>query len=195
VTLTATELLAAATDVLGKAGYKQVATRSSSGWPDRTSRLFEDSYGIVAVLVYETWSELAETWADAQAALVQTMSTYIRANEPKAWDGYLVLLTGGVSGDLVNSRADDIRRNTTRVRKLVGTGDEMRSLSDVEIVLLPLLPLDLGKTIANQAPILDLLPGILSRHGIPQDTSEVLIKAFRDQQPIMERLHQDARQQ
>ena len=194
MTLTPTELLAASADVLGRAGYKHATASASSDWPELTSRLFEDSYGIVAVLVYETWAELADTWADAQAALVQTMSAYIRANEPKAWDGYLVLLTGGVSGDTVNSRADDIRRNTTRVRKLVGTGDEIKSISDVESVLLPLLPLDLGKTIANQPSILDLLPGILARHGVAHETTDALISAFRDQEPIMERLHQETKQ-
>src|ERR687892_417150 len=92
--LTTPQLLAAASELLESGGYNSV--QQADGWTPH-SRVFEDPYGVVAVVAYETWTDLAETWPDDQGRLVDLISAHLRRPEPKSWEGYLVLLTPGVS--------------------------------------------------------------------------------------------------
>ena len=94
--LTVTKLLAAATDFLTRGGYVRLLEEESSAEWSSSSRLFEDSYGIVAVIVYDSWSEVENTWAEDQERLVNLISRHMKSTDPKAWDGYLVLMTPGV---------------------------------------------------------------------------------------------------
>ena len=92
-TLTATEILAASTsEMVDAGGYVRVSDEALKGWPFSNSRLFEDRFGIVAIVIFETWEELQEEWPEAQAALSQLMSRYMGRSEPKSWDGYLILI-------------------------------------------------------------------------------------------------------
>jgi hypothetical protein len=187
--LTATNILAAASDILTMGGYVRVSDEFIHEWPTTNARLFEDLYGIVAVVVYETWGDLSSGWVDVQDALVRIISGHVSSNEAKAWDGYLVLFTPGILGAAAHIEATEIRNDTLRVRKLVAGGDELKGLADVERVLLPLLPLATDFQIDEEESVLDILPDLLARRNIPRNAVRVLIDAFSEQQSLMEHLH------
>lgn len=185
--LTTTNLLAAASGLLLSGGYQQVHERSvDDRWHASNVRLFEDRFGIVAIVVYETWRDLLSRWPDAQAALVDLISQNVSSNDAKAWEGYLVLLTLGVGS---HSEVNTIRYDTSRVRKLVATGDDLRILADVERALLPLLPLGDVPLVAEQDSALEMLPQLLERRNIPEEAVRLIVLAFREQQPLLEQLH------
>jgi len=183
---TTTELIAAASELLARGGYQAVQERFPE-WNTSSSRLFEDDYSVVGITVFQTCMELFDSWPNRQGSLVDVISQRVGAAEKKAWDGYLVLLTPGFSAD--NLKIEEIRYNTTRLRKLVGTAEDLSTASDVARLLRPLLPLQTEKGSFASRSALDLLPGILARHGISQSTTTELVKAFIDRDSLMERLH------
>jgi hypothetical protein len=174
--LTATNMLTAASEALLGASYRPVSEETLSGKLVPGMKVFEDVYTIVGVVVYETWSELANCWQDAQANIVQLISDHIGAAEPKAWDGYLVLLTPSLVDDPLQIEA--IRYNTTRLRKLVGTGRDLRRLGDIQAFLAPLLPIETDLDKEEPLSVLDSLPGILAEKGIPEGATRTLLEAF-----------------
>jgi hypothetical protein len=186
--LTSTDILAAASETLNSNGYSRVARDATDEAWGANGRLFEDACGIVGVVVYETWSELSSRWLDAQALLVELISQNLNSSEAKAWEGYLVLLTCAVLPSGAGMEADRIRYDTVRVRKLLATGEELQTIDDVPRVLMSLLPLD-KVDLAGQESTLSMLPELLSAKGLPKGAVEVLVKAFLEQQPLLERLH------
>lgn len=186
--LTPTDLIAAASEALTAGGYQEVRERIPE-WDTPTSRLFEDEYNVVGIAVSDTCGELVRTWPDLQGSLVDVISRHIGQGESKSWDGYLVLLTPGLAPS-EDAEIDAIRYNTTRLRKIVATGDDLRTSADVERVLRPLLPLGQEQTSLREESALDLLPRLLADQGIPIETTQLLVDAFRDQSPVLERLHQ-----
>lgn len=187
--LTATSLIAAASSVLESAGYSQVLPHRAPEWKVSGSRLYEDAYSIAAVIAYETWADLAANWLDAQTSLVDLISTYFVRAEAKASEGYLVLLTP--SRIPVNAEADarEIQCDTTYVRKLVAAADELQTPSDIEYVLLPLLPLRPQELTRGEQSALDVLPELLERRDIDAGATRTLVNAFRNQDPLVEQLH------
>ena len=183
MSLNPTTLLASSAEFLTEAGYRLVAAESARDWQTANAKLFEDRYSLVGVVVYDTWRELAEGWPDAQARLVDTMATRLSRTEPKTWDGYVVLLTPGYSG--TNSRnVSLIRYDTTRVRKFVATGEDLKALGDVKRALLPLLPL----STVRLEPFRDklaVLKEALATRGIAPDDAERVILAFSKNEPIL----------
>jgi|ERR1017187_7574803 hypothetical protein len=119
--LTATDLIAAASSALAEGGYHQV-TRRFEDWDTPTSRLFEDEYNIVGLVVFDTCGDLLRSWADLQGSLVDVISRNVGREESKAWDGYLALLSLGFASS-ESAALDAVRYNTTRLRKLVATAD------------------------------------------------------------------------
>jgi hypothetical protein len=190
---TTTDLMAAASKALVDGGYHQVA-RGFEGWDTSTSRLFEDEYNIVGIVIFDTCSELLRSWPDVQGSLVDVISRHVGREESKAWDGYLVLLSPGLASS-ESAAVDAVRYNTTRLRKLVASGDDLRNPTDVERVLRALLPLGEERAHLNQQSTLDLLPRLLADHGIAKETTQVLVDAFREQAPLIERLHQRGQRQ
>ena len=191
--LTPTRLIAAATEFLTTNGY--IRARSSLGdLSEATARVFEDEYGVVAVAVYEYLGDLLVKWTDAQANLVELITAHIRRTEAKASEGYLVLLTPSVPRESERREVEKIRYDTLRVRKLVGTGDELQELSGVERILLPVLPLR-GPMRPPNSPVSvqDLLPGILSRRGIPESVTRIVIETTKQQESILETLEKHLR--
>jgi len=185
---TPTDLIAAASEALSAGGYEQIRERFSD-WDTPTSRLFEDEYNVVGIVVFDTCGELLRKWPDLQGSLVNVISRHVGLGESKSWDGYLVLMTPGLAPS-EDAEIEAVRYNTTRLRKLVATGDDLRSPTDVERVLRPLLPLrQEGATLAEKSA-LDLLPKLLVNQGISTETTQLLIDAFREQSPLLERLHQ-----
>lgn len=186
---TATTLVAAASEVLEGAGYERVAPEREGVWPRPGARVYEDPYSLVALVVYETWVDLSAGWLEAQAALVELISTHFSRGEAKTWEGYLVLLTPSVVPADARLDAIAIQRNTTHLRKLLATGDELRTVEDVRRALLPLLPLEADQALAEPRSALELLPELLAHRGISEEAVKVAIQAFLDQQPAIERLH------
>jgi len=186
--LTASQVLAAATEILDKGGYVVVPTPSA--WQG-TVRLFEDSYGIVALHLFDTWEQLIQDWYVGQGQLVDLISEHLSRPEPKAWEGYLVLFTTGLVSAANRASVVDLRYDTNRVRKLVSTGEELETLDDVRTALLPLLPLDLGPTPVTHAGLLDLLPDLMANEEVPRQVIEVLVDAFVSNASIVERLHEE----
>ncbi len=186
--LTATDILAAAGEILVSHGYSRSSDTISLETPLRNTRLFEDAYGIVAVVVYETWEDLSTRWPDAQGFLVDLISKHVSSADAKAWEGYLVLLTPAVIGMTSRSEADRIRYDTTRVRKLLATGEELKTVGDVERVLLPLLPLD-EVEVGHQESTLEMVPELLTKKGISRRAVEVIISAYLSQLPMLDKLH------
>lgn len=185
---TPTELMAAASQALAAGRYQQVDRRFSE-WDTPTSRLFEDEYNVVGIVVFDTCAEFLRTWPDLQGSLADVISRHVGHGESKSWDGYLVLLTPGLAPS-EDADIEAVRYNTTRLRKIVATGDDLRTATDVERVLHPLLPLGPERATLSQESALELLPKLLVNQGIPEETTQLLVDAFREQTSLLERLHQ-----
>jgi hypothetical protein len=185
---TSTDLIATASQVLLEGGYRQINGRFPE-WDTPTSRLFEDEYCVVGIAIFETCKELLQTWPDIQAVLVDVISRHVGNQESKSWDGYLVLLTPGPAPS-ESDALETVRYDTTRLRKLVATGDDLKLPTDVERVLRPLLPLRPERASLGQESALDLLPRLLTAQKIPEEVTRGLVDAFRQQSPLLEQLHQ-----
>jgi hypothetical protein len=185
---TPTDLMASASAILKDAGYRQV-TNGFPEWNTPSSRLFEDEYNIVGLVVFATYEDLMRGWADRQGVLVDLISEYVGKSESKSWDGYLVLLTPAIAPS-EQKNIEALRYNTTRLRKLVATGDDLKHPADVERVLKSLLPLSRERIEVSRSSALDLLPRLLATEGIDQQVTRRLIDAFKEQKPLMEQLHE-----
>jgi hypothetical protein len=185
--LTSTQILAAVSDALVSNNYAEVTT---PGNRIGSARVFEDAFGVVAVNVYETWTQLSQKWHIAQGEFVDLISDHMRRGEPKAWEGYLVLLTPGLVGEDEMLEITEIRNDTSRVRKIVASGDGLTTLEDVQSALLPLLPLPVNESVsAADSNLLALLPDLLESSGIQPRLTRAALDAFASNESILERLH------
>lgn len=189
VGLTSTDIIAAASQELIRGGYQQV-TGSFQEWETPTSRLFEDKYNVVGVVVFGTCAELLREWPDRQGSLVDVISSHVGRVESKSWDGYLVLLTPGFAPSEA-TELDAVRYDTTRLRKLVATGSDLERPTDVERVLRGLLPLNEERPSVNPDSTLDSLPKLLGEQGIPEEVTRAIVDGFREQLPLLEHLHEN----
>lgn len=187
--LTATDIIAAASACLESGDYTPLRGPRLEQLQLPSARVYEDPYSVVALLVYETWRELASKWTDAQAALVELMSAHMTSDDPKSWEGYLVLLTPGVAPGEVYPSVADIRYDVSRVRKLIATGNELTQISDVERTLLPLLPMQPSASAHGDSSVLSLLPALLAGRDIDERAVTAVIDAFIAQEPLVESLH------
>jgi hypothetical protein len=183
-----TGLLAQASETLIASGYRHVDNASSFGWPTTTVRVFEDAFGVVAIAVFDTWEHLAASWPEAQAALVELLSASIAADQAKAWEGYLVLLTPGTAG-AERQQLDRIRYDVSRLRKLVADATELDELGALDRLLAPLLPLAGDTGLADEPPPpLDLLRAELHARGLAAGAIDQLLAAFEEQDSLVESL-------
>lgn len=180
--LTAAEVLGAASGRLMRAGF-QVGPELSLHNGEQL-RCYEDDVSIVGVAQFRSWSALRDSWLDAQSVLVDLLSERLDRGDPKAWEGYLVLLT--LERPPSSAEVDEIRRNTARLRKIVATGDDIVSVAQVEDALLPVLPLSGGVLRDDAGSILDRLPGLLAGKGIDEDLTLRVVEAFENDRPLME---------
>ena len=186
--LTVTNLAAATSDALHSAGFMKVSTNASDDWKAAVVRVYEDEYSIVCVAIYETWADLNSNWTFDQANLVDLMSRNIVRTDPKAWEGYLVLLTPSIVPSSEREQAIHIQRDTRHLRKLLADGGELNEIDDVTRLLLPLMPLEERGALISQN-ILDALPEVLSKRGVDKEIARVAIAAFRAQRPIIPEVH------
>ncbi len=184
--LTAAEVLGAVSGRLLRAGF-QIGPELALGVGEQV-RCFEDDVSIVGVAQFRSWSTLRASWLDAQSVLVDLLSERLDRSDPKAWEGYLVLLT--LDRALNPSEVDDIRRDTTRLRKIVATGDDLTTVSQVDDALLPVLPLSGGVLRHDAGGILDRLPGLLAEKGVDEDLTLRVVEAFDNDRPLMEAVSQ-----
>jgi len=166
---------------LGAAGYRRVSASDEMSWPTAFAHIYEDAHTVVAVTVFESWRALEEGWPVAQGCLVDLMSKFLSRDDPKAWDGYLVLITPDALPNGKEAILAGIRQDLSRVRKLVATNDLLQGRRGVEGVLQPLLRLraDVGSEAKEE--VLDRLPQLLSpTEGLSQEQVRVAVRAFRD---------------
>jgi hypothetical protein len=191
MTMTPTNLIAACSSVLEAGGY-QAIRKGFAEWNTTSTRLFEDKYNVVGIAVFTSSAELLSSWADLQGSLVDVILRHVGQTESKAWDGYLVLLTTGIAPSS-DAEIEELRYDTTRLRKLVATGEDLATAGDVERLLRSLLPLRTPQGTIGQGTALDLLPEILAEQGINAQTTLALVKSFVEQESLMEALHQQWR--
>jgi hypothetical protein len=191
--LTPIEIAAAASRSLEEANYARIAEERLGDAVGR-GRFYEDTYGVVLLVVYETWVSLVEGWGNDQARLVALISAYMTRADPKSREGYLVLLCPVAPPTEEAGLLQEIRYDITRVRKLIATGEELTELADVERAILPLLPVSAPSELEPESSALDLLPDLLEEQGIDRVDSDALIEAFREQRPLLEAIHRDEAQ-
>jgi hypothetical protein len=184
--LATSAMIALASEVLGEHGYRVVRDLTEMTHRGDRALLAEDEFSVVSVVAFETWQQLEADWLDAQADLVDLLSRRLSRSAPKAWDGYLVLLCGGQPLD--RRSLAQIERDTTRVRKIVATGDMLRTTTDVARVLDLLLPLKLPENMVALEDVLDALPELM-RGAVDPLALRTVVDAFRSMEPPLERLH------
>jgi hypothetical protein len=186
--LSETQLLAAAGELLKQGGYREVSSERLELLKSDKARVYEDMYAIVCLIVFPTWAELSSTWADIQADFVELLSKYLLRADAKAWDAYLVLLTPAMASEQWQA-AQEIRQDTTRVRKLVGTGEDLRSLGDVATLVSSLLPISTAEAVTDKTQtVWSLLYQSLEKKGVHRDAIKSLVKSYEEQRNVMEAL-------
>jgi hypothetical protein len=185
--LSPTVIIAAAREILANNGFRIASESGLTALQPSRSLLAEDDYSVIALVAYDTWSELQAEWADAQAELVTLLAKRLARSAPKAWDGYLVLFCGAPTPDKGGIAA--IERDTTRVRKIVATGEALKTTTDISRVLDPFLPLARPGTGAEIPDVLATLPELLKTE-VPIAATEAVVNAFRAMEPPLERLHE-----
>lgn len=187
--LTLRQLIAAATDVLQDGGYRRGAAGQASELLLADLRLFEDPFGVVAVAAYSMWSDLVQDWRKAQATVANTISESLGKNEPKAWEGYLVLLTPEVPPPDTEAEERKIQYDTSLLRKFVGTGASLETTADIERLLLPLLPMKVDAQRKMSESLLDQVPSLLELEGVERELGKKIVQAFLDQESLPEAVH------
>src|SRR5437773_585457 len=179
--LSETQLLAAAGELLSNGGYREVSSERLELFRPDKARVYEDLYAVVCLVVFPTWTELSSKWEDIQADFVELLSKYLVRADAKAWDAYLVLLTPAMALEQWHE-AEEIRQDTTRVRKLVGTGEDMRSLGDVGTLVSSLLPISSVQGVTDKTQtVWSLVYQTLEKKGVRQDTVQSLVRAYEEQ--------------
>lgn len=185
--LSASSMIALASETLSLNGYRVVRDMTDIKKLGDQALLAEDAYSVISVVAFETWQQLEKDWAEAQADLVDLLARRLSRSAPKAWDGYLVLLCAGEPSDRLD--ADRIERDTSRVRKIVATGGRLRTSADVSRVLDLLLPLELPENLSALEDVLDALPELME-NTVDGAKLKIVVDAFRNGEPPLERLHQ-----
>jgi hypothetical protein len=185
--LSDTQISAAVREILEDHGFERGKLPEEWQEKDRSAFVFEDEYSIVGVVLYASCDELIKEWPDDQGTLSEQITEYIGRGEAKASDGYLVLLTSGLAEDGHLEPITRIRYDTSHLRKLVATGDSLVHAGSVATALRPVLPLDIDQRDDVPSSGLDELPSLLD---LPEEATQGLIDAYRDQIPLLEALHQ-----
>lgn len=185
--LSASSMIALASETLSLNGYRVVRDLTDMAKLGDQALLAEDAYSVVSIIAFETWHQLEQEWADAQADLVDLLARRLSRSAPKAWDGYLILMCAGEPSD--RREAVKIERDTTRVRKIVATGGMLRTSTDIARVLDLLLPLELPTNLLALTDVLDALPALME-NTVELAKMKVVIDAYRDAEPPLQRLHE-----
>ncbi|QDV74284.1 hypothetical protein [Botrimarina mediterranea] len=187
--MTLTDMLSTAREVLLTNGFSEASSYRLCGIDASNQGLYEDSYSLVAIVVFEAWSDLLREWTGAQAAFVDLISEHIERNESKTWDCYLLLWTPGLFPRDKSDEHQAIRYDTGRVRKLIASGAELQELGDVSTALLPLLPITERSDTTAEDSVLDRVPALLESNELPQSVIRAVVNAFHKRESLIEALH------
>lgn len=185
-------MIALSREQLSAAGYRVFEAIDGSVFPGSNSILAEDKYNILAILTFDTWSDLVNQWAEAQATLVSLLEKRLARSSPKFYDAYLVLLCSGTPETAEEIEA--IERDTSRVRKIVATNEKLRSTADLARILNIFLPLNSNQLLAETPDILNKLPDLMDVN-VDQELIKIAISAFKNLSPPLTALHKKRTQQ
>ena len=171
---TASQLLGEARSLLEEGGFHEVGSVDVP--PANELRIFEDNRCIVGLIFFSAAGQLMHGWPAAQAAMVQRVSETIVRSDPKSWDGYLVLLTNDET--MPAEAVAEVRNDTSRLRKLVSTGRDLRSVADVRDALLPILPFDTTSSVTPAVSATGRLVEMLTDQGVEGPLAEAALDAF-----------------
>lgn len=188
--ITTTNLIGASAEAFQAGGYRDVDPSRVVGWPAASARIFEDEFGIVAAVAFETWSDLVDNWQDVQSAFVDLITENLSQGIPKAWEGFLILMTPSPVPVTERDLATSIRVDLHRVRKLLITGDELGGLGSVRRTVLSLLPFDIPHSMTDSDSTLEMLPSLLQGSGVPVEETEAVVAAFLRGESLLENLQQ-----
>ncbi|GAA0334859.1 hypothetical protein [Micropruina glycogenica] len=171
-------------NLLQRSGMRRVPVTKATTY---LARVFESSDALVGLAAFETSSELADQWTDAEEALTRFASSHLDAQDPKAWDLYLVLITGDRS--MSNEEAlERARIDTRRARKLtVAAGDRQGDTVLGAFVrrqiagLLPIPEIERGRV---EDPVEEVAIAFGPTSPIPS-----LVRAYTSGEPLMAELH------
>jgi hypothetical protein len=108
-------ILDAVDNLLQRSGMRRVSLEQPVTY---LARVFESAEVLVGVVVFETSAELVDSWTEAEDTLARFASQRLDAQDPKAWDLYLILATGDRS--VGNEESLEMARiDTKRARKLI----------------------------------------------------------------------------
>ena len=169
------QIFGEATRLLLAGGFRDVGALHVQ--PSQGLRMFEDRLCIVGLVYYPAWADLENSWLDAQAVMVEKISQHFRRSDPKAWDGYLVLFTMDESPRI--DAVSRIENDTSRLRKLVATGRELKAISSVEEALLPVLPFNVSAGGSEDGSLLERIPQMLADRGIEHSLATAAIESFQ----------------
>ncbi len=180
-------LVLLAAEQLAANGYRVVRDTAESTFPGDAALLAEDDYSVLAIVAFETWTQLEAEWPDAQAQLVDLLSRRLARSAPKAWDGYLLLLCG--APPLSPEAVAVIERDTNRLRKIVAPADRLRTTGDLTRFLEIFFPLSAPPEGTTYTDVLEALPDVVDSVA-SASALRVVIEAFRTMEPPLDRLHQ-----
>ncbi len=181
--------------LLSASGIHQIPRKHYASWPPE-AMAFEDEYSLVAVWQYDTFDELKDSWLLAQDHVIRLLGSTLVNNDPKSWDGYLVLVTADPVPSGEAALLSAIRTDTRRLRKLVITGDDVPAqiwgtlevAPAVRRALAPVIDLTLPESLHQKDP----LESIVERTGLTSQNAamlDVLLRAYRHGQPLVETLY------
>lgn len=188
--LTPTSVLSQAQAVLAQSGYviKREGLEKLRLPADRCF-IAEDAYGIALIASYLSWSDVESNWRELQDSFVDALSVRVTKGNPKAWDAYMVLLVLSEVTSTQEREVGRVRRDTTRTRKLVAVGTELRTLEDVRRAVSPLLPIPSEDAVGQSADPISALSELLVGLQIDPGAVDVVVTAFRQNAPLLEELH------
>ncbi|MFF1251769.1 hypothetical protein ACFVYC_04640 [Pseudarthrobacter sp. NPDC058329] len=181
--------------LLSSSGAKLISRSQYESWPE-TASAYEDKYSIIAIWTYESFSKISDQWIAAQDEVIKLMSSNISSSDPKAWDGYLLLVTNeGIPSGMAD-RLNEIRTDTRRIRKLVITGDDLPGTagSELEItqgirrLLAPVLNVSIERSLMQSDPLTAITDRSEFSHQMESDLM-VALGAYRRGLPMVEAIH------
>ena len=171
-------------NLLQRSGMRRVPVAEAT---THLARVFESSDALVGLAAFETSRELVDEWTDAEEALTRFASSRLDAQDPKAWDLYLVLITGdrSVGNEEPIERA---RIDTRRARKLTVTaGDRQEDTvlgAFVRRQVAGLLPIPEIERARIDDPVEEVASTFGSTSPVP-----TLVSAYTSGEALMSELH------
>jgi hypothetical protein len=129
------ELVGSSATVLSEGGMTVTRTQLAN----RDALLFEDGTVLGFLFAYETVSDLLDRWRSDAAAAVAESQFRLRRAGPKAWNAYVVLLSGGAADQPATIALSAIEEDLVGTRKIARA--EVTDMVALVSALLSLLPL------------------------------------------------------